>query len=139
MITTVTDLLRLHEGYRRHPYQCTAGKATIGIGRNLDDVGIDEDEASYLMGRDIERAVQHLRLEPYWIDLSPVRQAVLIDMVFNLGWTRFSAFTKFREALRAGWYKIAADEMVNSAWYRQVGDRAKRLTGMMHLDRWPEK
>ena len=138
MISTVADLIRLHEGYRRHPYQCSAGKATIGIGRNLDDVGIDEDEASYLMGRDIERAIQHLRLEPYWLVLSPVRQAVLIDMVFNLGWSRFSAFTKLREALRSGWYRLAADEMVDSAWYRQVGNRSKRLTGMMAMDRWPE-
>lgn len=138
MISTVADLIRLHEGYRRHPYQCSAGKATIGIGRNLDDVGIDEDEASYLMGRDIERAIQHLRLEPYWLVLSPVRQAVLIDMVFNLGWSRFSKFRKFRDALARGDYRAAADEMVDSHWYRQVGNRSKRLVGMMHHDCWPE-
>lgn len=126
MIESVAELLRLHEGYRRHPYKCSAGKATIGIGRNLDDVGIDEDEASYLLGRDIERAYAALRMEPYWLDLGPVRQAVLIDMVVNLGWTRFQGFRMMRNALGQGDFAEVCRQMVNSHWYSQVGDRAKR-------------
>lgn len=137
MIDSVAALIRLHEGYRRHPYLCTAGKATVAIGRNLDDVGIDEDEASYLLSRDIERAYQHLRMESYWLDLSEVRQAVLIDMVFNLGWSGFTAFKLFRGAVDRGDYREAANQMVNSAWYGQVGNRAKRLVGMMSANCWP--
>lgn len=138
MLNSAIALLKHHEGFRQHPYLCTQGKATVGYGRNLDDVGIDADEAEYLLSRDVQRALEHLRLEPYWLNLSEVRQAVLLDMVVNLGWGRFCGFTKLREALRSGWYKLAADEMVDSAWYRQVGSRSKRLVGMMHLDRWPE-
>lgn len=137
MIESVAELLRLHEGYRRHPYQCTAGKTTIAIGRNLDDVGIDEDEASYLLSRDIERAIKSLRLEPYWLDLSDVRQAVLIDMCVNLGWTRFQGFRMLRDALGRADYTGAADQMVKSHWYEQVGNRAKRLVGMMAANCWP--
>lgn len=137
MIDSVAALIRLHEGYRRHPYRCTANKLTIGVGRNIEDVGIDEDEASYLLSRDIERAYQHLRMEPYWLDLSEVRQAVLIDMVFNLGWNGFAAFKLLRGALERGDYKEAADQMVNSSWYGQVGNRAKRLVGMMQFGVWP--
>lgn len=135
---SVAELLRLHEGYRRHPYQCTAGKTTVGIGRNLDDVGIDEDEASYLLSRDIERAIKSLRFEPYWLDLDAVRQAVLIDMTVNLGWPRFQGFRMLRDALGRGDYAEACRQMVNSHWYSQVGDRAKRLVGMMQLNVWPE-
>ena len=133
---SVAELLRLHEGYRRHPYQCTAGKTTVGIGRNLDDVGIDEDEASYLLSRDIERAIKSLRFEPYWLDLDAVRQAVLIDMTVNLGWPRFQGFRMLRDALGRGDYAEACRQMVNSHWYSQVGDRAKRLVGMMQHGVW---
>ncbi len=134
---SVAELLRLHEGYRRHPYQCAANKTTVGIGRNLDDVGIDEDEASYLLSRDIERAIKSLRFEPYWLDLDAVRQAVLIDMTVNLGWPRFQGFRMLRDALGRGDYAEACRQMVNSHWYSQVGDRAKRLVGMMQHGVWP--
>ena len=36
----LTSALRRDEGCVLNPYRCTAGKLTIGIGRNLDDVGI---------------------------------------------------------------------------------------------------
>lgn len=134
---SVAELLRLHEGYRRHPYKCSAGKETVGHGRNLDDVGIDEDEASYLLSRDIERAIKSLRFEPYWLDLDAVRQAVLIDMTVNLGWPRFQGFRMLRDALGRGDYAEACRQMVNSHWYSQVGDRAKRLVGMMQHGVWP--
>ncbi len=138
MIESVVELIKLHEGYRQHPYRCPAGALSIGYGRNLDSVGIDRDEAEHLMARDVSRALQDLRMEPYWLDLSEVRQAVLIDMVYNLGWPRFSKFRKLRAALEVGDYRRAADEMVDSAWYGQVGNRSKRLVGMMHHDSWPE-
>ena len=137
MIDSVAELLRLHEGYRAKPYHCTAGKLTIGIGRNLDDVGIDEDEASYLLSNDIARAIGSLRLEPYWLGLSEIRQAVLIDMVVNMGWARFQGFRLLRDALVRQDFKAAAGQMVNSHWYGQVGNRAKRLVGMMQHDVWP--
>ena len=138
MIESVLDLIKLHEGYRQHPYRCPAGALSIGYGRNLDSVGIDRDEAEHLMARDVSRALQELRMEPYWLDLSEVRQAVLIDMVYNLGWPRFSKFRKFRDALARGDYRAAADEMVDSHWYRQVGNRSKRLVGMMDSGQWPK-
>jgi lysozyme len=59
-------------------------------------------------------------------------------MVYNLGWPRFSKFRKLRAALEVGDYRRAADEMVDSAWYGQAGNRSKRLVGMMHHDSWPE-
>ena len=138
MIESVVELIKMHEGYRQHPYRCPAGALSIGYGRNLDSVGIDRDEAEHLMARDVSRALQELRMEPYWLDLSEVRQAVLIDMVYNLGWPRFSKFRKFRDALARGDYRAAADEMVDSHWYRQVGNRSKRLVGMMDSGQWPK-
>ena len=51
------DDARKHEGLRLYPYNCSEGKLTLGIGRNLDDRGITEEEALYLLNNDIE-AVQ---------------------------------------------------------------------------------
>jgi lysozyme len=45
-----------YEGLRLKPYRCTAGKLTIGIGRNLDDCGISQTEAYVLLENDIPRS-----------------------------------------------------------------------------------
>lgn len=133
----VFQLLEHHEGFSSKPYRCPAGKLTIGFGRNLDDKGITRGEAWQLLRNDVVAAVEGLRQESYWLDLNEPRQAVLIDMVVNLGWKGFQSFKKMRAALSAGDYKAAADQMVDSAWYAQVGQRSKRLVGMMHHGIWP--
>jgi lysozyme len=133
----VERLIKHHEGYRRQVYTCTAGKQTIGFGRNLDDVGIDAEEATYLLNRDIERAVRQLMMEPYWLDLGEVRQAVLIDMAMNMGWPRFALFKQLRAALGKHDYALAADEMRDSNWFGQVGTRSRRLVRMMESGDWP--
>ena len=133
----VVELIKLHEGYSRTVYRCTAGRQTIGFGRNLDDVGISRDEAEWLLKRDIDRAVGSLRTEPYWLDLSEVRQAVLIDMVFNLGWSGFAKFSRLRMALGRKDFDAAANEMRDSQWFKQVGTRSQRLCVMMRSGLWP--
>ena len=130
------DLLKRHEGYRRFPYLCPAGKMTIGYGWNLDDNGISEHEAEIILAGHIEGAVQFLSREPYWGGLNETRQAVLINMCVNMGWPRLSRFKKMRAALGASDFEGAADEMKDSAWYGQVGDRAKELVGMMRSGAW---
>lgn len=135
----VRELLKHHEKYERFVYRCPAGKLTVGYGRNLEDRGLSEEEADYLLANDVLEAIGHLRTESYWLDLNDARQAVLIDMVVNLGWGGFSRFKKLRAALAAGDYTEAAAQMVDSAWYGQVGNRSKRLVGMMTHGVWPAK
>ena len=50
------------EGLRLKPYRCSAGKLTIGYGRNLEDVGIDEKEASMMFERDWAQAEAYTRV-----------------------------------------------------------------------------
>ena len=54
-------------------------------------------------------------------------QIVLVDMAFNLGDNGLGKFVKFRKALMRYDYKSAADEMIDSKWYYQVGNRSKEL------------
>ena len=77
--------LRLHEGERLFPYKCTAGRLTIGVGRNLDDRGITAEESAYLLGHDIDDFGNGSRPSPWVLELDSVRQRVLLDMAFNLG------------------------------------------------------
>lgn len=133
----VIELLKRHEGFRRKPYLCSAGKQTVGYGRNLDDVGISEVEAEWLLRRDIEKATVQLAAEPYWAGLDDVRRAVLQDMCVNLGWAGFAKFLRVRTALASRQYDRASDEMIDSNWRRQVPTRAKRLASMMQTGLWP--
>lgn len=43
------EKIKEHEGFRSTPYKCTAGKWTIGYGRNLSDVGLSAKELSVFL------------------------------------------------------------------------------------------
>lgn len=124
--------LKLDEGLRLKPYRDTVGKLTIGIGRNLDDVGISEAEAEYLCNNDVDRTIEEMnRLMPWWQTLDEPRQRVLLNMGFNLGVPGLLKFKNTLAAVRASRYNDAAKGMLASKWARQVGDRAKRLAELM--------
>ena len=125
--------LKLHEGVRRFPYKDSVGKLTVGVGRNLDDVGLSRNEIDTMLDNDIAQAAGDCRKTffPDWHSFDEIRQRVLIDMMFNLGLTRFRGFKKMIVAVKAQDWDRAADEMVDSKWYRQVGTRGERLVKMM--------
>lgn len=132
------DQLSSHEGYRQFPYKDTEGILTIGIGRNLKTRGITKDEALYLLENDIRAAEQDLRWNVHGFEkLDEVRQAVLIDMVVNMGIGRLMGFTRMLAALAAGNYAGAASEMLESKWAGQVKGRAVSLAEMMRTGEWP--
>ena len=121
-----------HEGLRLKPYHCSAKKLTIGVGRNLDDVGITEEEAMVLLGNDISRVITELDQNiPAFSSLNEIRKRVLVDMGFNLGISRLMKFRRMLAALETGNWSQAAVEMMDSRWARQVGSRAERLKLMM--------
>ena len=132
MRSIVKQQLQLHEGLRLKPYTCSAGKLTIGYGRNLDDVGITQDEADALLNHDIDRSVEDARdLVTNFDQLNEVRQAVVVNMMFNLGKSRLSKFVKMLNALEHDDFDRAADEMLDSKWARHVGNRAVELAQLM--------
>ena len=136
-IRSVAALIQRHEGLRLKPYRDTVGKLTIGVGRNLDDVGISREEARKLLERDIEGARTAARRYTWFEDLNGARQAVIIDMIFNLGRAGFRGFRRTRAAVAAGDYETAAAEMLDSGWATQVGERARRLARMIRTGKWP--
>jgi len=127
--------LRLHEGVEHKPYKCTAGYLTIGVGRNIEERGLSDDEIDYLLTNDVNIVTDELvKSFDWYADLSPVRQRVVVDMVFNLGMPRFKQFKNMIAAIEAGDWMEASNQMMDSRWAKQVGFRASRLAEMMETD-----
>jgi lysozyme len=125
----LVEELERDEGCRLKPYEDSLGILTIGIGRNLRDVGISKTEAYILLHNDIERATVNLdQYLPWWRTLDETRQRVLMNMVFNLGIHRLLDFRRTLASIQGSNFEQAAKEMLDSAWAKQVGPRAIRLS-----------
>jgi lysozyme len=108
------------------------GYPTIGVGRNLTGRGITAEECGYLLRNDIAAVDAECRREfPWFGALDEVREAVVLNMVFNLGLAKFKGFVNTIADISAGNYESAASRMLQSLWARQVGNRALRLAEMM--------
>ena len=133
------DLIR-DEGVRLTPYldccgkgwrECscaTKGYLTIGIGRNLDALGITREEAEFLLAGDIKRTVrEQAEAFPWTLDLSLARQRVIANMLFNMGLATLKQFKNTLAAMRNNLTQEVINGMLASKWARQVGARATRL------------
>lgn len=124
--------LTLHEGRRARLYKDSVGKWTIGIGRNLSDRPLSEAAIDFLYQEDVDNHERELaKALPWVLNLDPVRQAVLLDMAFNLGVPTLLTFRRTLQAIKDGLYDLAADYMLESLWASQVKGRAKTLANMM--------
>ena len=139
------DLLKLadqlihHEGMECFPYTDTVGKVTIGVGRNLTDRGLTKEECRHLLANDIEISVGELKMNFHWFaKLDDTRQAALVALHFNLGINRLKTFTKTLRLIEKCilgddlWSKVA-EELLDSKWAGQVGQRAQTLARMLEL------
>lgn len=133
LLQKVKDQLLRHEGLRLTPYRCTAGKLTIGIGRNLDDCGISQKEAYVLLENDILNCEKQLldEIPDIYNGLDEVRKSVLLNMCFNLGISALQGFKTTLSYIRSGDYERAANGMLASKWAKQVGRRAIELSELM--------
>lgn len=128
--------LSADEGRKYKPYRDTVGKLTVGVGRNLDDVGLSDSEIDLMLANDVSRVISLLNKNiPWWSQLTDSRQQVVANMCFNMGWgdgtKGLSSFKNTLACIRGGDYNRAADQMLISKWATQVGDRAKRLSDMI--------
>lgn len=123
------------EGLRLMPYKDTVGKITIGVGRNLEDKGISNDEAMELLDNDISYFDMELTNRfPFYSLMSDIRKSVLINMAFNIGIMSIYGFTNMLNNLKLGKYDLAAQDMLDSKWAKQVGSRAITLSNIMKTD-----
>ena len=130
-INKIKRNLVFEEGLKLMPYTCTAGKLTIGVGRNIEDRGISEDTAMQMLEEDIDIILGELKVAIKHFDEYPEDvQFTLVDLAFNLGLPKLLTFTLtlkyLEEGLQTGNYTKAAVELMNSAYAKQVPNRARR-------------
>lgn len=138
----VRQLISMHEGRVPHAYQDSLGFWTIGVGHLIDERKggkLPDSIIEALLDLDIHEHANELFATLPWVrDIDPVRQAVLVDMYFNLRRNLLG----FKETLRhfqEGQWDAAADAMLDSKWAAQVGTRAKRLAKMTRSGEWPNE
>ena len=132
MQQSIKDYIMSNEGVRKYPYRCSAGKLTIGIGRNLEDKGLSDSEVIYLFDNDLQDTQDSA--ESIFEDFSQYtieEQTVVLDMLFNLGTTRFKTFKKFIRAIKERDLKEAARQIEQSTYFHQVPNRARRNMNLL--------
>jgi|TARA_R100001086_G_scaffold145322_3_gene76726 lysozyme len=145
-ITTLEDLLTLHEGLRLKPYDdatslaltkgdTVRGNISIGIGRNLSGVGLTRREVKMLLKNDIARARKKAGRYKWYEAMTTVRQSVIVSLIFNMG--SIDSFVKMRAALAVKDYETSALELLDSRYAEQVGDRCLVLAEMLRRGKWP--
>lgn len=131
MKSQLRHLLIIHEGYKLHPYTDTMGHISIGIGRNLDSRGVLPTEIDMMCEHDMQYFYDQIDSHFTWFaKLNTARQIALIDMCF-MGFKKFITFEKMLIALQKEDYETAANEILNSEYATQVGQRAKDLADII--------
>jgi len=133
---TLEEQLRRDEGVRNKPYVDTVGKITIGSGRNLTDVGLSDDEITYLLQNDIRRVQGQLAGYDWYSKLDEVRQAAVANLCFNVGLGSLLHFPTMLHCLSVQDWKGAAAAALDSQWAKQVGLRANRIADQIETGTW---
>ena len=134
--------LETDEGCKHETYLCSQNVVTGGIGHMItewDDekytevgVEISEEQVKAWFNKDIESVLNDCELLYDDFDHLPEEaQLIIANMMFNLGRNRLGAFKGMKSGVDARDWNKAADEMVDSRWYEQVPNRAKRLVDRM--------
>lgn len=138
LVDSITERLKLEEGFRAKVYWDTAKppRATIGYGFNITDTPLPKPVAdfwlNYLVKETMEAVAKNL---PWSVSLSEARQAVLVDMAYNMGIGGLLGFSvtpqSFLPCLKRGDYEGAAKAMLKSKYAKDVGQRAINLAEMI--------
>lgn len=147
-IEKLKNQLIIDEGIKYQIYTDTKGYATFGIGHKLTSsdpeyyyyknlksgevINVSQQRVDQAFENDVAIALKACQqcFPDFDFFLEEVQQ-IIANMMFNIGQPVFSEFHKFIEAITCKNYKTAAQEMVDSSWYSQVGNRAKRLYNRM--------
>jgi GH24 family phage-related lysozyme (muramidase) len=130
--------LKEDEGEVLKVYNDHLGYLTFGIGHLITQkdpeaewpIGepVSEERVKECFDKDVETSITEIKFMVKDFDDKPdIVQEVLVNMLFNLGYHRLSAFKKFLKAIKKNDWNEAAKEGRDSRWYTQVTMRAERL------------
>lgn len=144
-------LIREAEGFSASEYMCPSGYPSIGYGRNLKFYPLTDKDKSkmsknklneWVVSRnladdwledEVQRIYEKIKDSDFFVGIGYERQAVVIDMIYNLGQKSFNEFKKFKQALIEKDFEKASfeiehgsDDNGKSKYWNQTGLRAKR-------------
>ena len=137
-IEQLREQLEVDEGCVYEIYNDHLGYATFGIGHLVTEsdpeqgqslgTPVSSDRVAEAFESDIQSVLRDCNiLYSDFHNLPEEAQQVIANMMFNLGRPRLSKFAGMKRGVDARDWNQAADEMVDSNWYRQVTNRADRL------------
>jgi GH24 family phage-related lysozyme (muramidase) len=153
VIKQIIPRVKQHEGVKPKKYLDSRGIPTVGVGFNLKRSDADQklksvganpvkvkqgkqalttNQIETLLVSDLQASKKAVAELVPNLNTHPLEvQGVLIEMAFNLGKKGLSEFKNFLGNLQKKKYDIAAQEMLKSDWSKQVGQRAKTLSGII--------
>ena len=137
-IEQLREQLEVDEGCVYEIYNDHLGYATFGIGHLVTEsdpeqgqslgTPVSSDRVAEAFESDIQSVLRDCDiLYEDFGDLPEEAQQVIANMMFNMGRPRLSKFKGMKRGVDSRDWNAAADEMVDSQWYRQVTKRADRL------------
>ena len=137
-VDQLKETLKVDEGVVYEIYNDHLGYPTFGIGHLVLErdpehgaaVGtpVSEDRVDECFEKDVESVIGDCKkLHEGWDDYPQEVKQIVANMMFNMGLTRLSKFSKHNAALQSGDWETAAVEGRDSRWYDQVTNRAERL------------
>lgn len=141
-IEQLREEISIDEGVKYEIYLDHLGLPTFGIGHLVRDddpefgqpvgTAVSKDRVNECFDKDVEIVINDCRqLYEDFDDLPSEAQLIIANMMFNMGRPRLSKFKGMKRGVDARDWNAAADEMVDSKWYRQVTNRADRLVQRM--------
>ena len=151
-MSRLTSSIQGHEGYEENPYKDHLDNWTVGWGTLIENKPLAEFNVKtvgelltilsspsrhkqwFAEGiRQASQDAQHFLGNECFASLTHERQAVVIEMAYQLGLPRLSTFVRFRAALRDRNFQKARVEMLDSRWAQQTPRRAHTLADRMFV------
>ena len=141
-LNRLREELAIDEGVKLESYLDHLGLKTVAIGHlcREDDPEFDlplgtpitQERCNELFDQDIQITINDCKkVYDDWFKLPEEVQLICANMMFNLGYPRYSKFKKKIQAIKDGDWKEASFQMADSRWFSQVPKRAKRLIERM--------
>ena len=129
-------MIKVHEGLRLDKYMDSRGFPTIGYGHLIEPGEsmpnrISQQKADELFDEDYTHHKAAAMRIPGYDRANAMQKAALIDLTFNMGPAWADGFPKFKQAFAAGNYEQAGNELIDSAYYGQVGRRGPTIVNLI--------
>jgi len=135
-LDNLKEMIAKHEGYEPRVYKCTNGYDTIGYGFAIKDLYMDEEIANLILDKKIRGLLARIEGNDDWdswfFDKPEIVQDVLVDMIFQIGFSGVRKFKKTIQYIKDDNFLLASEEMLDSKWARSDSpNRAKELSDII--------